>query len=113
MSETIILFISELFVNISVSYNPPPGVELGPNEYRAASGPVTVTCTAIGGTGSVSYQWSSTCRNCPFQTANSMMITRGAVNSGDSGTHTCNATTSANVGSASIKFSVRGEHTFY
>ena len=86
---------------------------LGPNEYRAASGPVTVTCTAIGETGSVSYQWSSTCSNCPFQTATSGMITRGAVHSGDTGTHTCNATTSANVGSASIKFSVKGEHTFY
>ena len=113
MSGTVILSISELFVTISVFYNPPPGVVLGPNEYRAASGPVTVTCTAIGGTGDVSYQWSSDCKSCPFLTANSMFIKRGAVHSGDNGTHTCNATTTEAVGSASIKFTVKGEYTFH
>ena len=112
MSETI-YSISELYVNISVSYNPPPGVQLDPNEYRAASGPVVVTCTAIGNTGNINYQWSSDCRGCPFQTSTSKKITRPAVNSGDTGTHTCNATTAQSVGSASIKFTVKGEHTFH
>ena len=99
-----------LFVNISVSYDPPPGVVLGPNEYRAASGPVIVTCTAIGGTGSISYQWSSDCNSSDFQGATSRMITRAAVHSGDTGTHTCTATTPKGVGSASINFTVTGKN---
>ena len=86
---------------------------LGPNEYRAASGPVTVTCTADHeGTGDISYQWSSTCRGCPFQTATSKKITRGAVHSGDTGTHTCMATTAEAEGNASIHFNIVGEHAF-
>jgi len=107
-----LLFPVELSVSLSVSYTPPPGVVLGPNEYRAASGPVVVTCTVIGGTGPTSYQWSSNCRSCPFETANSSMIRRGAVHSGDTGTHTCTATSSEINGSASIFFIVKGEHSF-
>ena len=103
-------FISELFVNISVSYTPPPGVKLGPNEYRAASGPVIVNCIATGGT-NISYRWSSNCR-CPFRTTTSRMITRAAVHSGDTGIHTCTATTAESVGSASVIVTVVGEHAF-
>ena len=84
---------------------------LGPNEYRAASGPVTVNCTAIGGTGSISYQWSSNCTTCPFQTATEREIIRGAVTSGDNGTHTCTATTTEAEGSASIPFIIKGKRT--
>ena len=112
MSVTIIIFISELLVTISDSYNPPPGVVLGPNEYRAASGPVNVTCTAIGGTGSISYQWSSTCSRCPFKNESMRSNIRGAVHSGDNGTHTCTATTTEAEGSASVHFIVKGEHAF-
>ena len=87
---------------------------LGPNEYRAASGPVGVTCTAIGGTGTINYQWSSTCRNCPFKSSKSSYIRRGAVHSGDTGIHTCMATTadSENLENASITFSVIGEYIY-
>ena len=109
LNQCYYIFISELNVTISVSYNPPPGVELGPNEYRAASGPVTVTCTVTGG---VSYQWSSTCRNCPFNVEKKKKITRAAVHSGDNGIHTCTATTAQGVGNASINVTVVGEHTF-
>ena len=101
--------ISELHVSINVSYIPPRGAELEPNEYRAASGPVTVTCTAVGGTGPVSYQWASTCRDCPFLTARSSSVYRAAVHSGDTGTHTCTATRGSTTGSASINFSVVGK----
>ena len=97
-------------MSISVSYTPPPGVELGPNEYRAASGPVNVTCTATGGTGDVSYQWSSTCRSCPFKRATSI-IRRPAVHSSDSGTHTCTATSAGIAGNTSINITVKGKHT--
>ena len=112
ISEVLLCFISELNVTISVSYTPPPGFIPGPNEYRAASGPVTVTCTAIliGGAGNISYQWSSTCRSCPFQAATSGMITRGAVHSGDTGTHTCTATSAGMVESVNIDFIVKGKH---
>ena len=105
------MFSVELSVRISVSYNPPPGVELGPNEYRAASGPVVVTCTAIGGTGSVSYQWSSDCRNCPFKNSLLNAITRAAVYSRDNGTHTCKAVKGDLEGNASITFIVAGKPT--
>ena len=103
-------FAAVLFVNISVSYTPPPGFIPGPNEYRAASGPVNVTCTAIGGTRDVSYQWSSTCRNCPFKTETTRMVERAAVHSGDTGTHTCKAVKGDSEGSASITFIVKGKH---
>ena len=92
-----------------MSYEPPPGTELGPNQYRAASGPVTVTCIAVGGTGPVSYQWSSTCRNCPFQTAISSSVARAAVHSGDTGIHTCTATSGSISGSETISFNVVGK----
>ena len=83
------------------------------NEYRAGSGPVTVTCIATGpGTGPVSYQWSSTCRNCTFRTATSSLIRRVAVHSGDNGTHTCVATKDGNTATASIDFLIVGKCVF-
>ncbi len=99
----------ELDVSITVSYVPPPGFIPGPNEYRAASGPVTVTCTAVGGTDPVSYQWSSTCRNCPFQTMTVSSLTRAAVHTGDIGNHTCTATSGLISGSKTISFDVVGK----
>ena len=105
-----LFLVPELFVDVRASYTPPPGFIPGPNEYRAASGPVNVTCTAVGGTGPVSYQWSSTCRNCPFLTENSGSIIREAVHSGDTGDHTCTATRNSRIhGSGSISFNVVGE----
>ena len=97
--------------SISVVYDPPTDFTPGPNEYKAASGPVTVTCNCTGpGTGTVSYQWSSTCRNCTFQSSTSSSITRAAVHSGDCGTHTCVATRADGLtGGASIVFNVVGE----
>ena len=95
-----------LTCNISVDYDPPDDFTPGPNEYRAASGPVTVTCTCTGPrTGSVSCQWSSTCRDCLFQSSTSCSIKRAAVHSGDSGIHTCVATRDDGLtGTASIDF---------
>ena len=105
------IFFPERFaVNISVDYTPPADFNGGPNEYRAASGPVTVTCTATGaGSGTISYQWSSSCRSCPFQSATSSSITRAAVHSGDTGNHTCEATQNGITASTSINFQVVGK----
>ena len=94
-----------------MSYNPPTDFVRHLNEYRAASGPVIVTCTAIGGT-EISYQWSSTCSGCDFKSARLETIERRAVHSGDTGTHTCTATAAEGVGNASIYFKVTGEYAF-
>ena len=105
-----VLLLERLTVSISVDYSPPTDFTAGPNEYRAASGPVTVTCTATGaGSGTISYQWSSDCRNCPFQSATTNLIRRAAVHSGDTGTHTCVATQNGITASASINFQVVGK----
>ena len=109
MSFVLLFLVPELFIDVTVSYTPPPGFIPGPNEYRAASGPVTVNCTAVGGTGPVSYQWSSTCRACNFQTASKRIIIRAAAISGDTGTHTCTATSGSKIGSRSIIFKVVGK----
>ena len=57
----------------------------------------------------MSYRWSSTCRDCLFQTAISSSVTRAAVHSGDTGTHTCTASSSSQTGSTSINFNVVGK----
>ena len=104
------LFIERLTVSIVVNYSPPTGFTPGPNEYKAASGPVTVTCVATGpGTGAISYQWSSTCRSCPFQSATTNSIKRATVDSGDTGTHTCVATQNGITATTSINFLVVGK----
>ena len=70
---------------------------------------MNVTCTAVGGTDPVSYQWSSTCRDCPFQTENSKSVIRTAVRTGDIGNHTCTATSGLISGSKTISFDVVGK----
>ena len=116
MTITAILLLSllpALNVSIAVNYTSPPGSDLGTDEYmyRAASGPVTVTCNS-GGDENVTYLWSSTCRNCMFDNNTKQEIFRAAVHSGDNGTHTCTVTMESNetvVGSASINFNIVGK----
>ena len=103
-------------VEITVSRFDPPGfVPSDPTQYRAASGPQEFTCRATGGAGSGSYEyvWTSTCsRGCAFQrtsTGTTSVITRGALHSGDIGTHTCTATRGGESGSDSITLNVVGK----
>ena len=111
----LIIPLVSLDVEISVSYTPPPGFTPGPNEYRAASGPVVVTCTATGGSGSgdYDYEWTSTCSgHCDFQrnsTGVTSEILRTAIHSSDIGTHTCTASRGGDSASDSIVFNVVGE----
>ena len=111
----LIITLVSLDVEISVSYTPPPGfTPENPNEYRAASGPVVVTCTATGGSGSGDYQyvWTSTCSSCSFRrttTGVTSVISRTAVISRDIGTHTCTASRGGDSASDSIVFNVVGE----
>ena len=110
----LIIPLVSLDVEISVSYSPPPGFTPGPNEYRAASGPVVVTCTATGGSGSgdYDYEWTSTCSGCGFKrksTGVAGVISRTAVHSSDIGTHTCTASRGGDSASDNIVFNVVGE----
>jgi len=78
--------------------------------YRAASGPQQFTCTAAGGTGDgPTYQWSSTCGGCAFSSTTDAVIERGAVHSGDIGTHTCTATRGGESVMDSIVINIVGE----
>ena len=102
-------------VSIMVEGTPPPGFTPGgPTEYRAASGPYNFTCTATGGAGAgnYSYVWTSTCAGCAFQTSSTgatSKISRQALHSGDSGTHTCTATRGGESGSDTININIVGE----
>ena len=105
-------------MNIMVEDTLPPGVTPGgPNEYRAASGEYTFSCTATGGPGGGDYEymWTSTCQQstCPFQTSSTgatSVIMRQALHSGDDGTHTCAATRGGLSGSDSINITIVGEY---
>ena len=106
-----------LKVVIDISYTPP---ELGyqPPYYRTASA-VTLTCTAVGGTGQIRYIWSSTCDNCfvlsgtVYRGDNGHSISDSLLTGRDAGTHTCSAyNDSLGIsGSASTVMNVIGEHT--
>ena len=100
-----------LTVTISVDYTPPPGANLGPNEYRAGSGPVSVTCTAQGGSGPTSYQWSSTCQpGCLFTSSTENQITQNFIRTPFlQGTHTCSVTRGSTTRSETIVFNVVGK----
>ena len=104
-----------LDVEISVDRTDPPGfTPENTTDYRAASGPQIVTCTATGGSGSGDYQyvWTSTCSSCSFRTSSTgatSVIELRALHSGDIGTHTCTASRRGDSASASIVFNVVGE----
>ena len=65
---------TDLNVSILPVYDAPPDVILGEDEYRAAS-LLTLSCQVTGATGTVSYQWSSTCTgDCFFPGTMAMLI---------------------------------------
>ncbi len=84
------------------------------SDFRASSGPVTLTCQVEGATGSVTYQWTSTCTGFCFvlryprtnPSATQLFLRPGV----DDGTHTCTATDSdgGETGSASTVMSIIG-----
>ena len=96
-------------VSISISSVEIADFRPGPNEYRAASGPFVVTCMATGFSGTPSYRWTSTCRDCEFQDSISRAIYRGALHSGDTGTHTCTASSGTQSASANIVLKIVGK----
>ena len=84
---------------------------VGP-EINAAE-TLTLTCQASGGTGTYSYQWSSTCTGgCLLSGGNTMTssVTREIAKSSDSGLYTCTVSDNAgNNGSSSMEIEVVGK----
>ncbi len=103
-------FSSDLTVTIDVDYTPPADFDPPTvNDFRAGSGPATLTCQVEGATGTVSYQWTSTCSNC-FARGTSPSVTGNFLRVNfDQGTHTCTATDSGGgTGSASFVMRIIG-----
>ncbi len=81
------------------------------NDFRAGSGPVNLTCQVEGATGTVSYQWTSTCSYCFAKGPTSQSVTGTFFRVDiDDGTHTCTATDSdgGETGSASFVMRIIG-----
>ena len=87
-----------------VTYMQPPDVDLGENEYRAAS-KLTLSCMVEGASGTVTYDWMTS-----FNNPNMQSITRNILRPADTGTHTCTATDdNGNTGSASTVVNIVGK----
>ncbi len=103
-------FSVDLNVTIAIQYSPPAGVTLTPPKYRAATS-VSLRCDAVGTTGSVSYQWSSTCGSSCFVSGSSQTVSRNNLWSYDAGQHTCVVTDGVgNTGKANIEMNVIGKY---
>ncbi len=98
-------------VSIMIQYDPPVGETLRPPNYRAATS-VSLRCEAEGATGSVSYQWSSTCSGC-FVSGTSQTVSCDRLGSSDAGEHSCLVTDlSGGAGKASTVMNI-GELIHY
>ena len=79
-----------------MTYDPPFDFTLpSPPYYRPATS-VALTCHAYGTTGTVTYQWTSTCSSCFVSGSTSQTVSDSILQSIDAGIHTCTATDSNN-----------------
>ncbi len=106
---------TDLTVTIDVDYTPPADFDRpSVSDFRAGSGPATLTCQVEGATGDVTYQWTSTCTGACFELRSHGRVqspTQTFLRAGiDDGTHTCTATDSdgGETGSASIEMRIIG-----
>ena len=92
-----------------MTYSSPSDFNLpSPPYYRPATS-VTFTCHAHHPTGSVSYQWSSTCSSCFASSDTSQTVSDNILQSNDAGVHTCEVTDSnGNTGSNSTEMRLIG-----
>ncbi len=98
----------DLNVTITIQYSPPVGVTLTPPNYRPATN-VSLRCDAVGASGSVSYQWSSTCGSSCFVSGSSQTVSRDKLWSYDAGQHTCVVTDGVgSTGNATIQMNIIG-----
>jgi len=109
---------TELAVTVLVDYTLPADfVRPSESDYRAGSGPVTLTCQVEGATGTVSYQWTSTCTHssCFVTGETTESISQDFLRAGvDGGTHTCTATDGdgGETGSGSTVMNIVGNFVF-
>ncbi len=107
---------TDLAVTVVVDYTPPVDFDRTADvDYRAGSGPVTLTCQVEGATGTVNYQWSSNCSgDCFVQTQTTQSVSQDMfVRAGvDGGTHTCTASDSSGSGSGSTVMNIIGMLVF-
>ena len=80
-------------MSISVDYTPPPDFDYDPTlkQYRAASGPLTLTCEVAGNSGPLAYTWV-TPWNQYWIPSTTRTYSRRALHSDDNGRYTCTAT---------------------
>ncbi len=107
-------FSTVLTVTIDVEYTPPADFDRPTViDFRAGSGPITLTCQVEGATGTVTYLWTSTCTGDCFvlrSPQTNPSVTQLYLRAGvDDGTHTCTATDSdGETGSASTEMRIIG-----
>ena len=100
-----------LSVTVQVTYSPPSAFILPSPPYYHPTSSVTLTCRAHHATGSVTYQWSSTCSGCFASSGTSQAISDSMLQSNDAGVHTCTVTDSnGNTGSNSTEMRLIGKH---
>ena len=106
--------LSAFEVTIEVTYNPPFDFTLpSPPYYRPASS-VTLTCRAHHASGSVSYQWSSTCSSCFASSTTAQTISETILKSNSAGVHTCRVTDGdGNTGSNNTEMKLIGKLVGY
>ena len=111
--------VPELLVTIFIDYIPPPDFNPKPglNEFRAGSGPLTLTCHVEGANGTVNYIWDSSIAMLYYWGPRFYSVggvpeqrTISRLELAHNGTQTCTATDSYNnSGSASIEINVVGK----
>ena len=102
--------LSVLKVTIDVTYNPPFDFTLPSPPYYCPASSVTLTCRAHNATGSVSYQWSSTCSSCFASRSRAQTISETILKSNSAGVHTCRVTDSdGNTGSNNTEMRLIGK----
>ena len=104
------IFLSVLKVSIGVTYNPPNDFTLpSPPYYRPATS-VNLTCQAHHATGTISYQWSSTCSSCFTSRSRDQSVSDDILKSNSAGIHTCTATDSdGNIGTSNTEIKLIGK----
>ncbi len=101
-----------LQVFIAVNYTAPGGFFLKPPYYRAASA-LALTCKVAGLQGDLTYNWTSDCSGgCFTQEKLTQSVEKLALQSTDSGFHTCTVTNPGGcTGNATVEIKVTGECT--
>ena len=99
-------------VRISVNYMPDSDAMLGPNEYRAGSGPVTLTCHVEGvpTQENISYRWTTEDHNWQWDAQVPQIIYRPFLRINHAGIQTCHPTVDNATYDAVIEIKIVGRY---